>query len=293
MAPIFAGLTLLLMTALGYRRIAAMAHNLLRNYVYEQTLSAAGRRARRGARSAAARRADTRAGARRSRCVRRPAARASQRRCCALLLRGLAGYGDLAAEDFVMLRRLATLLNEAIDHMDLRRALREERDQQQWLAGHDHLTGLPNRNQLAAYLNEARARASVSGSISTRAKSAPRCACANAWPRMRWPTSSPSSRCANASSSAWKPRRACATAAACCRRPNSSLCWASGGAASSASSCLLRGRRYCRSWMPPGRRPRAEFIAAERDLAARVERALRLEAATAIWPTVVTLAKNS
>ncbi len=200
MGPIFAGLALLLvMTALGYRRIAAMARNLQRNHVYEQSLSAAGQLALQTdqpeillqkiaqllmnnglAREVRVfwgsqpqgdsdspelhdllqRAAQTRAltpspaGA----CAVLPLVHQSAE-CCALLLRGLAGYRDLADEDFVMLRRLGTLLNEALDHMDLRRALREERDQQQWLAGHDHLTGLPNRNQLAAYLNDARARA--------------------------------------------------------------------------------------------------------------------------------------
>ncbi len=200
MWPTFAGLALLLMmTFLGYRRIAAMARNLQRNHVYEQSLSAAGQLALQTDQpqyllKKIARMIEHNGLAREAEVYwEKPTKdipvtpdigelmqRAAHARtlvhtavdhtailplmhesanCCALLLRGLTGYQDLVADDFLMLRRLGLLLNEALDHMDLRRALREERDQQHWLAGHDHLTGLPNRNQLAGYLNEAKARA--------------------------------------------------------------------------------------------------------------------------------------
>ena len=58
-----------------------------------------------------------------------------------------------------LIARVALLLGHALDEIDLRTRLDEELTQQAWLAGHDTLTGLPNRSSLDGFIEKAAARA--------------------------------------------------------------------------------------------------------------------------------------
>ena len=58
-----------------------------------------------------------------------------------------------------LISRVALLLGHALDEIDLRTRLDEELTQQAWLAGHDTLTGLPNRSALDGFIEKAAARA--------------------------------------------------------------------------------------------------------------------------------------
>ncbi len=64
-----------------------------------------------------------------------------------------------------LIARIARLLDHALDEMTSHRALQQVRQREQWLALHDTLTHLPNRNMLESALQQAIARADANGTL--------------------------------------------------------------------------------------------------------------------------------
>ncbi len=74
-------------------------------------------------------------------------------------------YGLFQDDVRELIARIARLLGHALDEIAAHRALQQVRQREQWLALHDTLTGLPNRNMLEGQLQQAIARADAAGTL--------------------------------------------------------------------------------------------------------------------------------